>query len=417
MPTSPGAPAHAPDESSPRYAGWPVVFVCFVMATLMWGFGFYGHGFYLAELQRRNGWPASLMGGASTLYYLVSALLVVFIADAVRRFGVRACVLTGAFSLAGSVAALPFVEAPWQLVAAYLVMAFAWATMSLGAINTILGLWFVRKRGLAISLALNGASFGGVVIVPGLVFLAEATSFAFAMLAGAGLILALMLPLAFAILGARVPRAPAEESAAQGENGSSPVQPTPEWTRAVALRSLAFWNVTAAFSLAITSQAGFLVHQIAILESTIGRYAAGIAVAVTTAMAIVGRLTLGAFVERIDQRIASAISLAAQAGALAVVTQTQDAATLLGACAVYGFSVGNVITFPSLIVQREFPAASFGMLMGLSTGVSQFTYAFGPGLVGIVRDATGGYGTALALCIALNLAAAAIVWRRPQAAG
>ena len=68
-------------------------------------------------------------------------------------------------------------------------MAFAWATMSLGAINTILGLWFVRKRGLAISLALNGASFGGVVIVPALVFLAEATSFATAMLAGAALIL------------------------------------------------------------------------------------------------------------------------------------------------------------------------------------------------------------------------------------
>ena len=50
-------------------------------------------------------------------------------------------------------------------------MALAWATMSLGAINTILGLWFERKRGLAISLALNGASFGGVVIVPALDFL------------------------------------------------------------------------------------------------------------------------------------------------------------------------------------------------------------------------------------------------------
>ena len=135
VPTSPGAPAHAPDESSPRYPGWRVVFACFVMATLVWGFGFYGHGFYLAELQRRHGWPASLMGGASTLYYLVSALLVVFISDAIRRFGVRACVLTGAFALAGSVAALPFIAEPWQLVAAYLVMAFAWATMSLGAIN------------------------------------------------------------------------------------------------------------------------------------------------------------------------------------------------------------------------------------------------------------------------------------------
>src|SRR5258705_5404341 len=131
----------------------------------------YVHGFYLAELQRRHGWPASLMGGATMLYYLVSALLVVFIADAIGRFGARACVVAGALALAGSAAALPFVDQPWQLVAAYLAMALAWATMSLGAINTILGLWFESKRGLAISLALNGASFGGVVIVPALVFL------------------------------------------------------------------------------------------------------------------------------------------------------------------------------------------------------------------------------------------------------
>jgi cyanate permease len=95
---------------------------------------------------------------------------------------------------------------------------------------------------------------------------------------------------------------------------------------------------------------------------------------------------------------------------------TADASTLLAACAVYGFSVGNVITFPSLIIQREFEAAAFGMLIGLSTGIGQFTYAFGPGLVGLVHDAAGGYGPALGVCIALNLAAAAIVLRRPHVA-
>ena len=99
-----------PDEVLAPLPGWRVVFVCFVMATLVWGFGFYGHGFYLAELQRLHGWPASLIGGASTAYYLFSALLVMFINDAIRRFGVRACVLVGAVALAGSAAALPFVD-------------------------------------------------------------------------------------------------------------------------------------------------------------------------------------------------------------------------------------------------------------------------------------------------------------------
>src|SRR5262245_46180339 len=88
-----GANGEASDEASPRYHGWRVVFACFVMATLIWGFGFYGHGFYLAELQRLHGWPAALISSASTVYYLFSALLVVFINDAVRRFGAAACVL------------------------------------------------------------------------------------------------------------------------------------------------------------------------------------------------------------------------------------------------------------------------------------------------------------------------------------
>ena len=128
------------------------------------------------------------------------------------------------------------------------------------------------------------------------------------------------------------------------------------WTRASALRSWAFWSVSAPFALAITSQAGFLVHQIAFLEPTIGRNPAGIAVAVTTGMAIVGRLVLGTMANWLDQRLASALSLASQAAALGVMTRTGDADTLLAACAVYGFSVGNVITFPALIVQREFEA-------------------------------------------------------------
>jgi MFS family permease len=382
-----------------------VVFACFVMAVVAWGVGFYGHGFYLAELRRLHGWPASLVSSASTVYYLVSALLVAFVSDAIRRVGVRTCVLVGILAFAASTGALPFIEEPWQLFAAYVVMAFGWANMSLGAINNILGLWFHKKRGLAISLALNGASFGGVVIVPGLVFLAAAAGFKTAMLVGSALTLLFGFLVVLPVLGT-VPRPHTEADNATALQGS--------WTRSSALRSPIFRGITAFTALALFSQAGFLVHQIALLEPIIGRTTTGLAVAITTAMAIVGRLLLGTVVDRLNQRLASALSLLSQAAALAVMTQSADAQVLLAACAVYGFSVGNLITFPSLILQREFEAASFGMLIGLSTAVSQFTYAFGPGILGALRDASGGYGASIALCIALNLMAAAIVLRGPR---
>jgi MFS family permease len=400
------------DERALGYPGWRVVAVCFAMAVVCWGFGFYGHAFYLAELQRLHGWPTSLISSATTAYYFASAVLVAFISDAIRRLGPRTCVLIGSLAFAVSVAALPFIVTPVHLFAVYLLMAVGWATMSVGAITNILGQWFDAKRGLAISLALNGASFSGVVVVPTLVFLAGAAGFASAMLTGAAAILLLMVPLAIKILGTPLPRSPDPQPSTAG---------TPDaaggWTRAAALRSPAFWSVSAPFSLSLLSQAGFLVHLIAFLEPTVGRNTAGIAVAITTAMAIVGRLVLGTIADRTNQRLASALSLGAQAAALVVMTQTTDTNTLLAACAVYGFSVGNLITFPALIIQREFDAAAFGMLVGLSTAITQFTYAFGPGLLGLVRDLSGSYTASLLLCVALNLIAAALVVRPPRPAG
>jgi predicted MFS family arabinose efflux permease len=289
-------------------------------------------------------------------------------------------------------------------------MALGWATMSVGAITNILGLWFRTKRGLAISFALNGASFSGVVVVPALVLATAATNFTATMLVSAALILLVMVPLAMKVLPAR-----SLEPAPPLQNTLSAADADKAWTRARALRSRTFWSISGPFSLSLLSQAGFLVHLIAFLEPNVGRSAAGLAMAVATAMAIVGRLSLGMIADRTDQRLASTLSLVSQAAALAVMSVASNPTVLFVACAVYGFSVGNLITFPALIIQREFPSASFGMIVGLSTAITQFTYSFGPGLIGIVRDAAGSYTASLLVCISLNLIAAAIVLRRPAA--
>ena len=91
-------------------------------------------------------------------------------------------------------------------------------------------------------------------------------------------------------------------------------------------------------------------------------------------------------------------------------------AVVYGACAVYGFSVGNNITLSPLIIQREYPAVEFPAIVALSTAVVQILYAFGPGLLGILRDAFGGYGVPLAVCMVLNLLASALILMRPRLA-
>ncbi|MGE0340346.1 MAG: MFS transporter [Xanthobacteraceae bacterium] len=394
-------------ESSRRYFGWRVVAVLFVVAVLSWGFGFYGHAVYLAELRKLHGWSTSLIATASTIYYLVSAVLMIFVNDAIGRLGARNCILSGAMCFAVAILGLSQAAQIWQLFAAYLVMALGWAFMTVGAITNILGQWFDRKRGLAISLALNGASFGGVLVVPAMIAAISAYGFSRAMLVSALVIIALAMPLAIFVLGKPAPKSPLFPLA---QNGAA----SQAWTRASTLRSAAFWVISVSFSVGLLSQAGVLVHQVAFLETSIGREGAAIAVALTTATSICGRLAMGTWVDRINLRIFTTISFGSQALALLAMTQTTSFWPLLLLCAIYGLSVGNVITLPSLIVQREFPAAAFGMIVALSTAITQFVYAFGPGLVGIVRDASVNYAPALVLCALFNLAAAGLIFWRPK---
>ena len=391
------------------FFGWYVVAACFCLALFGWGFGFYGLAFYLAELQKTHGWSTSLISSAATIYYLAGAALVASTGSAMARLGPRVVVLAATAAMATSAAALPFIVAPWQLFAVYLVMAIGWAGMSLAAVTTILAAWFDRRRGLAISLALNGASCGGVVLVPVLVALAGRYGFAASMLSVAAAMLAVLLPLCVLVFK----RGP--ETLGLGRDGDATAagtHPAPEQRARPSvdlLRSGSFWSVAAPFALALAAQVGFITHQIAFLEPSVGREGAALAVALTTAAAVAGRVGLGFFIDRLDQRRATAGCLAGQAAAILLMTVTHEPVLLYVASAVFGLSVGNLITLPALIVQREFPRESFGAVISLSTATGQLTYAFGPALLGIARDLSGGYGAALGLCIALQVGAAAAI--------
>jgi catechol 2,3-dioxygenase-like lactoylglutathione lyase family enzyme len=82
-----------------------------------------------------------------------------------------------------------------------------------------------------------------------------------------------------------------------------------------------------------------------------------------------------------------------------------------------GFSVGNLITLPALIVQREFDSRSFGVLISLITAINQITYAFGPGIIGLLRDASGSYVLPFYGCIGLELTAAVLIMIRKRSSG
>lgn len=389
-----------PPETSIRYDGWRVVAVCFIAAIFAWGLGFYGQGLYLAELHRSKGWSTSLMSTATTLYYLSGSGLVIFISDILRRFGPRAVMIFGAFCFASALTILAFVTAPWQVFVAYFVMATGWMTMSLGLITNTVGLWFMQKRGLAISIALTGASFGGIVLTPAMVVATTRWGFVPTMLGTAVVTLAVIVPLALFCIGK--PPAAIQQGATKAAGQGA-------WTRRRALRSLQFWTMSLPFALAIGAQVGFLVHQIALLEPRIGLQLVGVAVAVTTTMACAGTPRDGRR-GRPAQPASRQRRLLPQPGGgdRAAARHRQPRRDLPGLRAVRFLGRQPDHT----AVADHFARVRRGLVRdaGRAVGRDQSgDLCLRSGVVGWLRDFTGSYSASLMLCIGLETVAAAII--------
>jgi MFS family permease len=383
-------------------AGWRVVFACFVSAVFAWGFGFYAHGIYLVELKAAHGWSTGLISSVVTGHYVLGALLLPHIAEAIGRFGPRAVFLGGLALTAGPLLMLPSVDQPWQLALLYALMAVGWNATSVAPIAATIGQWFDRRRGLALNLALSGATVAGLVVAPTLLAVIPRLGFAeaerLAVIVGAGLAMT-----AVALFVHRGPLLPHAAPAAR----PSTFAPMRHWH---------FWSISAAFAFVLLSQVGFLTHLVPMLKDR-PAVDPGLAVGVNAVAALVGRVVLGFVIDRFEPRRASAICFLVQVAAIAVLARAALPAVVYAACALYGFSVGNNITLSPLIIQREYPAERFPAIVALSTGVVQVVYALGPGLLGVLRDAFGGYGVPLAVCMGLNLAGAAVVLMRPRPAG
>src|SRR5438093_1847884 len=395
--------------SARYFYGWNVVGATFVVALFSFGLGFYGLSVYLATLQRLHGWSAAAVSAPVTVYYVAGALLTTAIGHLYERFGPRIVVAGGAAAMAAGVAALGIVTRPWQLYPTFLVMSVGWGAMSGAAINIILAPWFQRRRGLVVSIAFNGATLGGVIIAPALIPLIDAVGFPRALATAAFVLLVVLVAVAAGVMR----RGP--EELGLGPDGaprpSTLTEPSvgvgPRW-RGDELRTWRFWSVSAPFALGLAAQVGVLTHLVALVTPELGAGGAARALSTTTTAAVIGRLVTGVVVDRLNRRLVASATLAIQIIGLALPAWAASAGGVYPGCALLRLGVGNLTTLPGLILAVEWPRERFSALVGLVVGLNQLTFAFGPLLVGAMRDWAGSYGLALGACTALQAVAGAM---------
>jgi len=60
-------------------------------------------------------------------------------------------------------------------------------------------------------------------------------------------------------------------------------------------------------------------------------------------------------------------------------------------------------------VQQEFPKQHFARIVSIVVAINQFSFAFGPSLLGQLENAGGSYSTGLVACLSVEALAALIV--------
>jgi hypothetical protein len=161
------------------------------------------------------------------------------------------------------------------------------------------------------------------------------------------------------------------------------------------------------------AQVGVTAHLITRLVPLVGSVHAAMAVSFATACAVIGRVSLGTLLGDADRRIVAAANFAMQAVGVLLLAIGSSAVVLVPGCILFGLGIGNLLTLAHLISQREFYQGDVPRVVALITAVNQAVFAFAPAVIGLIREAAGGYALAFLVAVAVqNIASAVIILGR-----
>jgi MFS family permease len=392
-------------QSDGKFYGWWMVLVGSVILFVSSGIGFYGHGVILDPIRTAHGWSKGTISSAITLYFFTTGLMGIIIGRQIDKYGSRRFLIIGSIIFGLGFWSLSGIHKLWQLYVSYFIMSIGFCFTSLIPVNTLITNWFIRKRGLAMSLANTGLSVGGIILVPLASYLVIHRGLKTALITLGILYGIVIIPTAIFFIKQRpsdvnqFPDGDPEE-VILSDRSASPLSHESQmrvWTRYQAMGTVAFWSITVAFLLALGGQIAYLVHQMSFLSQYIGPQGAALAVSMTAGASIVGRLFLGVFVDRCDKRYVIIACLFLQGLAIITLAFNNHVVILYLCTFAFGLTMGSIIMLQSLIVGECFGLVSFATVSGVIGLFSMSGAAFGPMIAGSIFDAYQSYQNAFTL--------------------
>src|SRR5437870_429537 len=238
------------------FYGWVIVAVCFITM----GVGVNARTAFsllFPPILDEFGWERGVTAGAFSFGFLVSAVLSPALGRLMDRRGPRVVMEMGVGLIGVGLLLATLVSQRWHLYVTLGVMVGG-GSVCLGYTGQGLFLphWFVRRRGLAMSVAFSGVGVGSIILLPWLQTLIGRAGWRVACLTLGLLVLALLAPLNLLLqrrpedLGLRPDGDCAEHTSAAGEPTAHIVDAAwvaVDWTLGRAMRTARFWWIAGGY--------------------------------------------------------------------------------------------------------------------------------------------------------------------------
>ncbi len=407
----------------PIFYGWVVVAVVFVTM----GVGVNARTAFsllFPPILDEFGWERGVTAGAFSFGFLVSAVLSPSLGRLMDRRGPRVVCELGVLLIGLGLLLATLVTRPWHLYATLGVMVGG-GSVCLGYTGQSLFLpnWFVRRRGLAMSLAFSGVGVGSVIILPWVQTLIGGAGWRTACAALGLLVLLLLAPLNLLLRkrpedmglepdGDRRPAAGA--AAARTSNVVDAAWAAVDWTLGRAARTARFWWIALGYFLGLFAWYAVQVHQTKyLIEIGFRPTDAAWALGVVSLAGIPGQIALGWLSDRIGREWVWTVGSLGFAICYAALLMLADSPTMpllylmVISQGMLGYGLTSVVgAIPAEIFQGRHYGSIFGTLM-LSSIIGG---AVGPWVTGVLHDHTGTYTLAFQIAIACSLVSAVAIW-------
>jgi MFS family permease len=364
----------------------------------------FSYGLFFKAFEVEYGWSRTLLSSATSFGFVVMGVLAFFVGHLNDRYGPRP-VLAAAGALYGiGYALLSQVAQPWQLFAVFgLFISAGMATNDVVTLSTI-ARQFRRRRGIMTGVVKVGTAAGQIALPPLAAILIAIYDWRLALMFLGICAAALLL---FAALLMHSP--PASRGSGDKTDAAGSGLREARGTRA-------FWMICAIQFSFLATLTTIPLH-IVVHGMDLGLTPALAAMLLSTlgAASVVGRLSVGALIDRFGARRALILCFLALIASLLMFLAIAAPWLLFAAVAVYGFAHGGLFTVISPTVAEYFGLKAHAAIFGAVVFFGTIGGATGPIMAGRIFDLTDSYALAFAALAALATLGLTLVLRLPPA--